>query len=194
MPDATTPHRILLERTAQMFGVRVADIFAPTHKDDIIHARFAVCLVLAERGMHPKAIGEVICRDRVTVMNSIAQGFVLSVRSQRFAARIEAIRSGGDAPREVTVDDVLRYVAQTAYTSVAYLLGKDQDPERSPLIAAAVLIAREEDLTIGTIAKHLGRNRDNVKWLLRNHGSGDKAQAIFRAYQQHRDTPLCVAA
>lgn len=89
MPDATTPHRTLLERAAQMFGVRVADIFAPTHKDDIIHARFAVCLVLARSGVSPQAIGDLLCRQRLAVTNAIARAYLLAVHNPEFRHKVE---------------------------------------------------------------------------------------------------------
>lgn len=87
----TIEPRPVIEHAAKMFDVRVADIFAPTHKDDIIHARFAVCLVLARCGMSPTAIGEVLCRQRLAVTNAIARAYLLAVKDPDFRSKVEKL-------------------------------------------------------------------------------------------------------
>lgn len=178
-----TPHRNLVERAAHMFGVRVSDIFAPNRAEDAIRARFALVLALTRRGLGSRYIGSAICRDRSTVSNALRQAQRIAACESVFAARVEALATGNPLAQEVTWADVATRMRAIALVPLDSADGLSRwRPGETRALVAAVLAARDEGLTLHTVARALGRRRASLRSLAYDYRDDEHVATLHAAY------------
>lgn len=178
------PYRPLLERAAQMFGVRVADIFAPIRTEDAMLCRRAVYLALTRKGLTSEVIAEMTCRERSTISKVLVHARKLEQSNWLFAARVQALVTGAKAPDSQTFGDVLQQMADLISVSVQSLLQGTDKVSRN----AAICIAHDSGVTVGSMAKALGRTRGAIVERLRNSRKHERVQALIAIYHRTYDT------
>ena len=84
-------HADVIERAAKVTYYTVEAITGPGRWSMLCEVRFAIMHVLAGLGLSPDAIGQLLKRDRTTVLHGLARAADLSVNDGDFRLLIKAI-------------------------------------------------------------------------------------------------------
>jgi len=83
--------RAILEATADIFGVTLADLIGPRRYRRIADAKLAAAYTLRQVGISLREAGELLGRDTSTIVQNAKAAAALADRDPAFAARLRAL-------------------------------------------------------------------------------------------------------
>lgn len=85
------PVREIVKIAAEIWNVRTADIYGPSHRRIFARPRFAICCVACDQGWSTMHVGKILARDHSSIINGRNRAIVFAEYEDIYAIRLKKL-------------------------------------------------------------------------------------------------------